>query len=730
MSRTTPTWAPKPYVPSPARLEYEERAARLPKRRLELAPRDAKLVLAHVVVAFLSLLLGGIAGLLQSLQHTGRIDMPWGLGYYQLLTAHGILMAIVFTTFFIIGFLIAGLATVLGGQLTNTARRLAWSGFVTMVLGCVFVIVPLLRGNASVLYTFYAPMQASPAFYVGLTLVVVGSWLGGFAVFAQHAWFRRTSNVRVTPLFAFMAVCTMLVWQVATLGVAVEVLFQLVPWSFGWVDTVDVMLSRTLFWFFGHPLVYFWLLPAYMAWYLVMPKLIGGRVFSDNLARMSFLLLIVFSVPVGLHHQLQEPGIDTAFKYVQVVLTLAVVFPSLMTAFSLFATMERAGRARGHRGLFAWARGLPWRDARFVSLFMGMLVFIPGGAGGILLASFNLDQVVHNTMFVTGHFHLTVATAAALTFIGTAYWLVPHAAGRRITPGANRLMLVQVYLWVAGMLTMSTAMHVVGLLGEPRRTRFVDFGKGEDVAASWVPYQVGMAIGGTILFVSVLLAVGLVFHLMLRAPRETVTEPRAEFPLADPPRTGFAVPTWMERWRIWITVLAFLVVAAYAGPVMRLLTDSAPGVRGVKSYLGDEGGTKLPTVTASADEPVATDVKPAADVAGTMVDVELGEDGGKLFLRPSVATVPGGATTFAVKNTGTMPHQLVVLRTDVPAAKLPAGEGGKASEKGRIGGTAELAPGAATVYLTFDELEAGHYVLLCNVPGHYGLGQYAEFTVR
>lgn len=109
-----------------------------------------------------------------------------------------------------------------------------------------------------------------------------------------------------------MAVITMLLWIIATLGVAVEVLFQLIPWSFGWVDTVNVVLSRTLFWYFGHPLVYFWLLPAYMCWYCVIPKVIGGKIFSDALARLSFIMFLIFSIPVGFHHQLMNRGFLTS----------------------------------------------------------------------------------------------------------------------------------------------------------------------------------------------------------------------------------------------------------------------------------------------------------------------------------------------------------------------------------------------------------------------------------
>ncbi len=709
-----------------------EALRRLPRTHpLELRPAEGILVNTHVIAAFVALLLGGIAGLLQTLQRGARIDLPDGVGYYQLLTAHGILMALVFTTLFILGFFYSGMALVTDRELYHEAKVLAWAGFVTMMLGGVAIIVPLALGEATVLYTFYAPMQAHPAFYVGLALFVIGSWLGGFAIFRQYALWRRAYRAKTTPLFAFMAVATMLVWQVASLGVAVEVLFQLIPWSFGWVDRIDVLLSRTLFWFFGHPLVYFWLMPAYVSWYLVMPKLIGGRVFSDNLARLSFMLLLLFSIPVGLHHQLQEPGVDSAWKLVQIGLTFAVVIPSLVTAFSLFATMELAGRARGYGGLFGWLKGLPWKDARFLGLFMGMASFIPGGAGGLILASFNLNQVAHNTIFITGHFHLTVATAVALTFIATAYWLVPHAAGRTITPLANRVMRWQIWTWVIGMTLMSGAQHIVGLMGAPRRTKGIDYGPGEAVAASWEPYMTTMAIGGTVLFVSVLLAVGLVFHLAFRAPRENLRAGvvRAEYPLADPPRTGLEVPAWLERWRIWVTILLVLIVAAYAVPVMRMLEDPAPGAQRFQSFKGSEGGDTMPTqAAASADEPEVTSEAPAGALAGATVDVELGEDDGTLFVRPSESSVEAGTVTFAVENTGAMPHELVVLRTDTPAGELAEADGGKVEEPGRIAYVPEMTPAAATQYVTID-LEPGKYVLLCNVPGHYSLGQYVAFSV-
>lgn len=145
---------------------------------------------------------------------------------------------------------------------------------------------------------------------------------------ATYMRWRKQNPGKPSPLLCFMVVVNSLLWIVCTLGVAGEVLFQLLPWSLGLVDTVNVLVSRTLFWYFGHPLVYFWLLPAYMAWYVIIPKIIGGKIFSDSLARLVFILFLLFSIPVGFHHQLTEPGIDASWKFVQVVLTFMVIIPS------------------------------------------------------------------------------------------------------------------------------------------------------------------------------------------------------------------------------------------------------------------------------------------------------------------------------------------------------------------------------------------------------------------
>lgn len=541
--------------------------------------RDAKLALAHIYVAFIALLLGGLAGLLQVFVRSGQFTLPAGIGYYQVLTVHGVLLGLILTTFFIFGFQIAGVSRT-AGTLSDSQRRLGWIGFWFMTIGTTAAAVMVLLNKATVLYTFYAPLQAHWIFYLGLTLVVVGSWIGGAGQVLRYVQWRKENkgSDQPSPLLSFMVVVNNLMWLVASLGVAVSVLFQLLPWSLGLIERVDVLLSRTLFWYFGHALVYFWLLPAYMVWYTVIPKVIGGKIFSDALARLSFLLFLLFSVPVGIHHQLTEPGIDGTWKFIQVILTFAVIVPSLMTAFSMFAMFELRGRELGGKGLFGWIKKLPWNDVRFFVPFIGMVSFIPGGAGGIVNASYQMNQLIHNTIWVTGHFHLTIATAVVLTYFGAAFWLIPHLTGRKLTKTLNNLGNISGILWAIGMTIMSSAMHIAGLFGAPRRSDYAEYG-GAQQAYDWIPYQIAQAIGGTILFIAILVILYVVVKLIWFAPKGD-----EEFPVATVHENSGSTPPMLENFKLWLVILVALILFAYTIPLIDIISNAPPGVKGYKLW--------------------------------------------------------------------------------------------------------------------------------------------------
>src|SRR5690625_5438403 len=129
-----------------------------------------------------------MAGLLQGLQRIGKFELPAGIGYYQILTVHGVTLGLVMTTFFIIGFMLAGQSRT-AGEYTNAERNIAWVGFWLMLVGSILAAVYILLNEATVLYTFYAPMMVHSSFYIGLMLVVVGTWFGPCVVYQLHCRF-------------------------------------------------------------------------------------------------------------------------------------------------------------------------------------------------------------------------------------------------------------------------------------------------------------------------------------------------------------------------------------------------------------------------------------------------------------------------------------------------------------------------------------------------------------
>jgi uncharacterized cupredoxin-like copper-binding protein len=120
---------------------------------------------------------------------------------------------------------------------------------------------------------------------------------------------------------------------------------------------------------------------------------------------------------------------------------------------------------------------------------------------------------------------------------------------------------------------------------------------------------------------------------------------------------------------------------------------------------------------------VAIPVSGLAASAGGTSKVKLRE----WAIAPVPAKATAGKITFVVKNSGKTRHEFVVIRTNLPADKLPT-KNGRASEKGQKGEIGDLLPGA-TKRLTLT-LAKGKYVLICNLSGHYQAGQRALFIVR
>jgi cytochrome c oxidase subunit 1 len=529
---------------------------------------------ANFAVAIAAFGLAAVLGLVQALTIAG-VALP-GLTpdlYYLSVTAHGVLMALVFTTFFImgLGYLIARERL---GRLVG--EKVAWFAFWLGLVGTAAAAVVILAGKATVLYTFYPPLEASPVFYIGATLLVVSSWIWGGVLIASYRAFRRENPGTPVPLAVHGMVATVIVWYLATAGLAMEVLGMLIPWSLGMVEKIDPVVARTFFWWFGHPLVYFWLMPAYVLWYTVLPRVAGGKLFSDSLGRMVFVLFIVLSTPVGFHHQFTDPGIDSSWKLLHTVTTYAILYPSLVTAFTIVASLEVAGRMKGATGLFDWIGRLPWRDPFFASATLAMLTFTLGGIGGAINAAYAMNAMVHNTAWIQGHFHLTVGTTVGLTFMGATYWWLPRLTGRRLRPAG--LATAQPYLWFFGMMLFSIPNHIAGLLGLPRRIYDVTY-LGAEQAESWIGLTKLSAVGATLLFVSALAFVVVTVATWL-AGRRAAAEP-FEFATALTPAAGHGL--W-DRLGLWTVVAVVLIAVAYAYPLLHMLSMQRFGSPGFMPY--------------------------------------------------------------------------------------------------------------------------------------------------
>ncbi len=540
-------------------------------------PTTARVVRYCFAVAFVALGVGGLLGLVQALHRTDTLRFLPSTDYYTVLTAHGVLLALVFTTFFIAGLFAWGVVDSLDIGLPGD--WITWGWWTTLTVGTLMAGLAVIGGffdfipmQADVLFTFYVPLQAHPVFYIGAALIIVGSWIAGYDYFRTFwAWRSENRGERI-PLRTFMVLITMLMWYLATMGVAVEVVVFLIPWSLGIIDQVDPLLTRSLFWFFGHPVVYFWLMPAYLVWYTILPKLSGGRLFSDGLARIVFVLFLLLSTPVGFHHQYIDPGISEGFKFVAMTNTMFLLLPSFLTAFTVVASMEHGARQRGGSGYLGWLRSLPWDKPAFTACALAGLLFAAGGFSGMVNAGMNLNYVVHNTVWVPGHFHLTVGTAAALTFMGVSYWLLPQLTGKKLRGRA--LAIIQPYLWFLGMTIMSNALHRGGLMGLPRRTaepewNLVD-GSFSSGVAGLSEVQLQIAVGGLLLFAALVLFLLVMLLTWLGRPAPTIDVDGTLPPALSGPEHA---PRILDNYRLWFGIAVVLVIIAYGVPLGDMVMD-------------------------------------------------------------------------------------------------------------------------------------------------------------
>ena len=525
-----------------------------------------RLCLAHFYVAFAAFV---VACLLGAWQMWVRSPLGANIGtpgiYFQSVTGHGVAMAYVLTTFFIMGFGYFVAVTALARPLPG--RGWAWLAFWVALAGTIISSITILMGRATVLFTFYPPLMANAFFYIGLVLVVVGSWIWCvLMMLAMTRWKTENPGLPV-PLAMFATVANAVLWLWTTVGVAFELLFQVIPAALGLVQTIDVGLSRALFSWTLHAIVYFWLLPAYIAFYTMAPRAAGGRLYSDTMGRLTFILFLIYSLPVGMHHLLMDPQHGNGIKFIHMLLTAFVAVPTLLTIFTITASMEVAGRLRGGRGLFGWIWALPWERPMVLATGLSFVMLGFGGFGGLINMGYGMNAMVHNTSWVTAHFHLIFGGSVVIMYFAIAYELWPRLTGREFASLAP--LRWQLWLWFIGMMVMTLPWHYLGLQGQWRRV--ANFNYSDPIIAAWGPWVIVSFVGGLVLLVSALLFARnlIVVH---RRPRVAVHRPLYALAIHPPQR----IPAALNGFGLWNVLVLILMIVAYAAPIAQFAVAPSP----------------------------------------------------------------------------------------------------------------------------------------------------------
>jgi cytochrome c oxidase subunit 1 len=430
-------------------------------------PAEA-LIKANAVAAVVSLLVGGLLGLLVVLTRWQAVHLLPPDWYYLVLTGHGVNALIFWIIFFEIAVLYFASSILLGCRLATP--RLAWFAFWLMVLGALVNNYAVLRGDSSVMFTSYAPMGAHPTFYLGLILFAVGALVACFVFFGTLIVGKeeRTYNGSV-PLVTFGAIAAAII-AVFTIASGAIILIPTFLWSVGLVDHIDSLMYRTVWWAFGHSSQQINVSAHVAIWYAIAAIVFGAKPMSEKVSRLAFLMYILFLQIAAAHHLLVDPGLTSNWKILNTsyALYLAVV-ASMVHGLTVPGSIEVAQRQKGYtKGLFEWLRKAPWGNPVFSGMFISLLGFgFLGGISGVILGTEQLNLIMHNTLYVPGHFHATVVIGTTLAFMAVTYFVIPAIFRREVS--FPQIARWQPYVFGIGMTMLALFMMGAGTLGVPRR---------------------------------------------------------------------------------------------------------------------------------------------------------------------------------------------------------------------------------------------------------------------
>ncbi len=439
-----------------------------PATGLRIHKSAENLIKANAVVAIVFLAVGGLFGLLVALTRWPGVHILPADWFYLALTAHGLDVLLVWIIFFEMAVLYFASAVLLNSRLATP--RWAWAGFVLMIVGAAITNVAVLQGNSSVMFTSYVPMMAEPHFYLGLILFAVGALIGCFVFFGTLVVAKDEKTYEGSiPLVTFGAMVAAII-AVFTIASGAIVLIPTFLWSLGLIGNIDSLMYRTIWWAMGHSSQQINVAAHVSIWYMVAAVVLGAKPLSEKVSRGAFLLYILFLQLASAHHLLADPGLSSEWKIFNTSYAMYLaVLGSMIHGMTVPGSIEAAQRARGFTsGLFGWLRNAPWSNPAFSAMFISLVTFgFLGGISGVVMGVEQINLIIHNTIYVPGHFHATVVLGTTLAFMAATYLLVPLIFQRQLI--MKKMAMWQPYIFGVGVTGISVFMMGAGTLGVPRR---------------------------------------------------------------------------------------------------------------------------------------------------------------------------------------------------------------------------------------------------------------------
>src|SRR6185369_12152350 len=314
------------------------------------------------------------------------------------------------------------------------------------------------------------PMMAKPNFYLSLILFAVGALIGCSVFFATLVIAKEEGTYEGSiPLVTFGALTAAII-AIFTIASGAIILIPTFLWSVGLIHYIDPLMYRTIWWGFGHSSQQINVAAHVAVWYAIAAIVFGAKPMSEKVSRGAFLLYIMFLQLASAHHLLSDPGISSAWKIFNASYFMYfAMMASMIHGLTVPGSIEVAQRGKGFtKGLYEWLRKAPWGNPVFSGMFISLIGFgFLGGISGVMMGTEQLNMLIHNTVYVPGHFHATVVVGTTLSFMALTYFLIPVLFRREmIMPGLAR---IQPYLFGLSMYFFCLVMMGAGTLGVSRR---------------------------------------------------------------------------------------------------------------------------------------------------------------------------------------------------------------------------------------------------------------------